>query len=67
MCISLYFGIVPICWCLDRPNLFYIVAAASNSDVVKRFSAAMFRFFYYIGRSIVVGFAGVTIRMLLVA
>ena len=60
-------------WCLDRPILHFggltlslsiRFALTSNSDVVKRFSAAMFR--YFINTLVlVVGFAGVTIGKLL--
>ena len=46
---------------------FPFVSPASNSDVVERFSAAMFRYFIITLVIVVVGFAGVTIGKLLFA
>ena len=63
----------PIGWCLDRPILHfgYITlslsirfAPASNSDVVKRFSAAMFRYFIITLVVVCVGVSGVITRKL---
>ena len=69
MCISLYFGILSY-RLVFRPTYFtfgYITlslsirfAPASKSDVVKRFSAAMFRYFIITLVVVCVGVAGVT-------
>ena len=73
VCTSLYFCIFPICWCLDRPILHFggltlsisiRFVPASNSDVVKRFSAALFRYLKITLVVVVVGFTGVTTRKL---
>ena len=80
MCIFVVFRIFfTIGWCLDRPilhvggltlSLSIRFTPASNSDVVNRFSAAMFRYFIIIlvvGPIVVVGVTGLTIRNVLFA